>query len=168
MSKLSNAGIVIIIGGSLLGLVIYFVSAPTIVISLEHQDSTRYGGEDIPISISTEDSRWKQWSSVCFRIENQGQSIPSGEIPASNFHAILKTNAICDQCDAFTNYQTLDAQESEKFCSQVKAPTNSDELSFEVNISYDAIISRSGTVTYVCELIEEEENSNNYKCNLQN
>ena len=94
-------------------------------------------------------------------------SISSGEIPASNFHVILKTNAICEQCDAFTNYQTLDAQESERFCPKVKAPTNSDELYFEVSISYDAIIYRSSSSTYICELIEEKENMNNYKCNLQ-
>jgi len=168
MSNLSKAGIGLTIIVALIGLVFYFVSAPTILIALEHQDSTRYGGEDIPISIATEDSRWKQWSDVCFRIENQGQSIPSGEIPASNFHIILKTNAICKGCDAFMNYQTLDAQEAESFCQQIKAPIEIDELSFEVAISYDAIIPRSVTTAFICDLTEEGESVNNYKCNIEN
>ena len=164
MSNLSNAGIIITIIIAGLGIVFYAVSAPNIMIAMQHHGSTLYGGQDIPISIHREDSKLKRWSNVCFRIENQGQSIPSGEIPASNFQISFKTNAICEECASFTNIQTLDAQESVNYCEKIKAPTGSDHLSFEITANYDAIVSRSVSASYTCELTNEQENINEYKC----
>ncbi|MEX0861602.1 hypothetical protein [Nitrosopumilus sp.] len=163
MSNLSNASIVIVVIGGILGLVFYVVSSPTIMIAMNHPDSTLYGGQDIPISIYSENNRL--WSQVCFRIENQGQAIPSGEIPASNFQVSINTNAICEECNSFTNFQTLGAQESKAYCERVKMPLNSKELTFEINAKYDAIIPRTVGNTFVCELTEVGDTESKFVCN---
>ena len=158
MSNLKNASIaiVVILGG--LGLVFYAVSAPNIGIAMNHHGSTLYGGQDIPITMSLEDNNW---SNICFTIDNDGQAIPSGEIPASNFQVAMNTNAICEECIASTNFQILGAQESKNYCEKMKAPIAAKELT----VAYDVIIPRTVGNTFVCELTEEGDTENKFVCN---
>jgi len=161
-----STGIIIILG--LLTLVFFAVSLPQIEVTMIHSKSTVFGTNNVKIEIDREDSRFGQWSNICFRIDNAGQALGSYEVPASNFKVALKTDAICKGCDIITDFTTLSPQGNVNFCKEIKAPVDSNELNFEVITEYSALLlSPSTSDKFVCELEEESSSKNTYTCNAQ-
>lgn len=161
-----STGIVIILG--LLTLVFFAVSLPQLEVAMIHSKSSVFSTNNVKIEIAREDSRFEQWSNVCFRIDNAGQALGSYEVPASNFKVSLKTDAICKGCDIRTDFTTLPPQGNVNFCKEIKSPTDSNELSFEVITEYNALVfSPSTSYRFVCELQEEDNSKNTYTCNAQ-
>jgi len=158
------------------GIIIVFlwISAPTMEFSMYHSSdngdfkTNTFSTVNVRQTIAHEDNRFNDWSQACFRIKNVGQQVQDQtKISASNFKVRITTNAICENCDAYTDYTELPPQAIVEPCKRIQVENNLEKVTFEISVNYDAIIPRSVTSTFFCEKTEERENRNDFLCSLE-
>lgn len=168
MGNVKQIGIAITVLIFLGGIGALALAAPNLDISMYKTRTNTFSQIDTEITLKGEEHRFSQWTPVCFRITNIGQSLGSTDTPANNFAVGITTNAICKNCELNTNFGTLAAQQSQDICRDVKVPSDLETLTFQINPYYNYLIFSPGKQkTFSCELLEEKESEYQYSCDLE-
>jgi hypothetical protein len=161
-------GILVFLGGVVAVFVIEYPRIDTeFYISHIVGGNMTYASSNFNLLMNSDDTYAPQSESVCFRISNVAQTIINEiQIPANNLKVMVNTNVDCQDCKTNSGVGELDAQKNTDVCKNVYITKNTDELKFNVTSSFDAVISKSITSSFVCTKIGEPTTYQNlYHCN---